>query len=125
GDALRVIGVYLAAIRAAQYALHDVPRYAVGGLGSNDGIIDRVERLRSSLESLRSGKPLTPADNEALDATTAYMDSYFRGLQSRDFLLYAQATGRTVVLWVRSDTVLVGKLKDWAADGLIKVKPIP
>ncbi len=49
GDALRVIGVYLAAIRAAQYALHDAPRYAVGGLGFNDGIIDRVERLRGSL----------------------------------------------------------------------------
>jgi hypothetical protein len=267
GDALRVIGVYFAAIRAAQYALHDAPRYAVGGLGFNDGIIDRVERLRGSLESLRAEKPLTPADNEALDATTAYMDSYFRGLQSgtqlmkaakviavvngaagtakamaglaqllagasveagglsyalagagaggaaaapavagtsvagiqavvagvavttaflrggrapndvgkdgerrvgltgpkepipsltgtaeyrvpdgltqvtieevknaaklsinnqlRDFLLYAQSTGRTFVLWVRSDTVLVGKLKDWAADGLIKVKPIP
>ena len=56
GDALRVIGVYLAAIRAAQYALHDAPRYAVGGLGFNDGIIDRVERLRGALESLRSGK---------------------------------------------------------------------
>jgi hypothetical protein len=89
GDALRVIGVYLAAIRAAQYALHDAPRYAVGGLGFNDGIIDRVERLRSSLESLRAGRPLTPADNEALDATTAYMDSYFRGLQSGAQLMQA------------------------------------
>src|ERR1043165_1804170 len=82
GDSLRVIGVYLAAIRATQYALHDAPRYAVGGLGFNDGIIDRVERLRGALESLRSGKPLTPADNEALDATIAYINSYFRGLQN-------------------------------------------
>jgi len=89
GDALRVIGVHLAAIRAAQYALHDAPRYAVGGLGFNDGIIDRVERLRSSLESLRAGKRLTPADNEALDATTAYIDSYFRGLQSGARLMQA------------------------------------
>jgi len=89
GDALRVIGVYLAAIRAARYALHDAPRYAVGGLGFNDGIIDRVERLRSSLESLRSGRTLTPADNEALDATTAYIDSYFRGLQSGAQLMQA------------------------------------
>jgi hypothetical protein len=89
GDALRVIGVYLAAIRAAQYALHDTPRYAVGGLGFNDGIIDRVERLRSSLESLRSGKPLTTADNEALDGTTSYIDSYFRGLQSGAQLMQA------------------------------------
>jgi hypothetical protein len=84
-----VIGVYLAAIRGAQYALHDAPRYAVGGLGFNDGIVDRVERLRGSLESLRSGKPLTPADNEALDATTAYLDSYFRGLQSGAQLMQA------------------------------------
>jgi restriction endonuclease fold toxin 7 of polymorphic toxin system len=266
GDTLRVIGVYLAAIRAAQYALHDAPRYAVGGLGFNDGIIDRVERLRGSLESLRSRKPLTSQDNEALVATTAYIDSYFRGLQSgaqlmqaakvlavvngavgtakamaglaqlmagaaveaggfsyalagagaegavaapavagtsvagiqavvagvavttallkggrapndvgregerrvsltgpkeripsltgtagyrvpdgltkltieevknaaklsinnqlRDFLLYAKVTGRTFILWVRSNTELVGVLKDWEARGLIKVERV-
>jgi len=88
-DGLRVIGAYLAAIRAAQYALHDAPRSAVGGLGFNNGIIDRVERLRGSLEALRSGGQLPPEGNEAIDATTSYLDSYFRGLQSGEQLMQA------------------------------------
>src|SRR5207244_6875985 len=83
------LGVYLAAIRAAQYALHDAPVYVVGGLGFNDGIIERVERLRGPLEALRSGGQLTPAGNEALDATTSYIDSYFRGLQRGAELMQA------------------------------------
>ena len=48
-----------------------------------------MERLRGSLESMRSGKPFTPADNEALNATTSYIDSYFRGLQSGAQLMEA------------------------------------
>jgi len=150
GDVLRVIGVYLAAIRAAQYALHDAPRYAVGGLGFNDGIVDRVERLRGSLESLRSGKPLTRADGErrvgltgpkeripSLTGTAEYRvpDGLTKltieevknavklsvNNQLRDFLLYAKATGRTFILYVRSNTELVGDLKKWEAEGLVKV----
>jgi len=45
--------------------------------------------------------------------------------QLRDFLAYANATGRTFILWVRPNTVLVGELKKLVNDGLIKVVPIP
>ncbi|HYV44717.1 MAG TPA: putative toxin [Myxococcaceae bacterium] len=45
--------------------------------------------------------------------------------QLRDFLAYAQATNRTFILWVRSNTKLVGVLEQYAKDGLIKVVPIP
>lgn len=264
-DALRLLGVYLAAIRSAQYALHDAPAYAVGGLGFNNGIVDRVERLRPPLEALRAGRPSPTGGDEAIDATTSYIDSYFRGLQGgaelmqtakvvsvvsgavgtakamaglaqllagasveagglsyalagaggaaatpatagasvasiqavvagvavttaflkggkepndvgkdgerragftgtkqripsltgtaeyrvpdgltkvtieevknaaklsinnqlRDFLAYAKATNRTFILWVRSNTVLVGELRDLANRGLLEVKPIP
>jgi len=84
GEALRVVGVYLAAIRAAQFALHDAPSYVAGGLGFNDGIIERVERLRGLLEALRSGADpaqLSARIGGAIDETTSYVDSYSRGLQ--------------------------------------------
>jgi restriction endonuclease fold toxin 7 of polymorphic toxin system len=84
GETLHLAGVYLAAIRAAQYALHDAPAYATGGLGFNDGVIDRVERLRRALDALRSGADpgqLAPEANEAVGATTSYIDSYCRGIQ--------------------------------------------
>ena len=41
--------------------------------------------------------------------------------QLRDFLLYAKATNRTFILWVRSNTVLVGELERWEVEGLVKV----
>ncbi len=77
----------LIALRGASEDLRaelDAPSYAVGGLGFNDGVIDRAEHLRALLEALRSGTDpsrLTPSANEAAVATTAYIDSYFRGLQ--------------------------------------------
>jgi hypothetical protein len=42
----------------------------------------------------------------------------------RDFLAYAEATGRTFILWVRSNTKLVGKLMEWEAEGRIKVERV-
>jgi restriction endonuclease fold toxin 7 of polymorphic toxin system len=89
GEALRLLGVYFAGIRAAQFALHDAPRYAVGGLGFNDGIIERVERLHGLLEAVRAGRPSPIEGDAAIDATTSYIDSYFRGLQGGAELMQA------------------------------------
>jgi hypothetical protein len=44
--------------------------------------------------------------------------------QLRDFLLYAKATGRTFILYVRSDTELVGVLKQWEARGYFRVERV-
>jgi hypothetical protein len=44
--------------------------------------------------------------------------------QLRDFLAYAKATNRTFILWIRSNTKLVGELKKWEADRLIKVERV-
>ncbi len=92
GETLRIVGMYLAAMRAAQYALHDAPNYVKGGLGFNEGIIDRANILADLLLQVRgSGDPakLSVAIDAALSSTQSYIQSYFDGIEFGAQLLQA------------------------------------
>jgi len=90
GEAIRAVAVYLAGIRAAQYALHEAPPWVVGCLGFNDGLIDRLDALHGRLEKLRAAAEVATLKSEldvATEETTVYIDSYFKGLQDGGKLL--------------------------------------
>ena len=92
GQALRVVAVYLAGIRSAQYALHEAPAWVVGGLGFNDGLVGRLDLLYGRLEALRATaevRRLLPEIDRDTGETTAYIEAYFEGLQDGGKLMEA------------------------------------
>ena len=84
GQSLRVIAIYLAGIRSAQYALHDAPGYVVGGLGFNEGVIEWLNALYAKLEAFRIAPDpakLVPELDAIVGETTTYIDAYFQGIR--------------------------------------------
>ena len=91
GLGLQLIGAYLAAIRAAQYALHDAPSYVTGELGFNEGIVDRANVLYAHLKDLQGGKTdlaeLTKKSKATIENTDKYIRRFYAGLKDGAKLL--------------------------------------
>ena len=123
-----VAGTSVAGIQAVVAGVAVTTAFLRGGRGPNDVGKDRERRVgltgpKQQIPSLTGTAGYRVPDGltqvtieEVKNAAKLSINN-----QLRDFLVYAKATGRTFILYVRSNTELVGELKRWEARGLIKV----